>query len=202
MPEPEERLARAIRDHRVRLHITAQELAERVAKAGGKLSRQAISKIENGDRGISVDELFVLARALETPPLLLLFPADDLWPEAKWFTGEGPLGGDGTDTGWQAGAAPVLLRRLHDRHLADWNAAPLVAGNLGVDEDMVVILTRRLRVFTAIRLRSTRDEMRRRGLTLPVLPAAIAALDDFGGVITDDIDQEGSTEGSGADQAD
>jgi transcriptional regulator with XRE-family HTH domain len=179
---PERVVAWAVRRHRDnRLHISAQELADRVTEAGGKLSRQAISKIENGDRGISVAELLVLARALEVPPLLLLYPDAERWHAAKWFTGEAPLPG-AEDSDWNVGAAPAQLRRMHDRAIEDWYNAPRFAQRLGVQNDRVdpgqtAWLTDRLRVWAFGELWHARRGMLQMGLDLPELPEALAAAD-------------------------
>src|SRR5207248_3030659 len=93
------------------------------------VGRQAISKIENGERGVSVDELFVLAKALGTAPLLLLFPVGaerviqylpgrvvDVWSGARWFSGEAYESED-VATHW---AIPLYLFRKHDRLLDEY----------------------------------------------------------------------------------
>ena len=62
-------LQRQIRVWRERRNLSAQALADRIAKIGGTLSRVAISKIENGDRGATVEEWLLLAHALAVPHL-------------------------------------------------------------------------------------------------------------------------------------
>lgn len=49
---------------RARMGWTAQRVADELAAAGHAITRQAISKIENGDRGISLDLGFALANVL------------------------------------------------------------------------------------------------------------------------------------------
>lgn len=51
--------------------LSAQALANRLAELGSDLDRRAISKIENGSRGVSLDEWLELAHALAVPPPLL-----------------------------------------------------------------------------------------------------------------------------------
>lgn len=151
---PEETVAHELSAWRDRTRVTAQQLADRIAELGGKLSRQAISKIENGDRGVSLDELLLIARALRVPPALLLFPigrADEVgvlpgvgvYPGAalRWFTGEArfptppePIEGVDPDKvsvslrdpeeGWEQGAAPALLFREHQQLVREWWAIP------------------------------------------------------------------------------
>lgn len=104
---PEGTVAHELSAWRGRRQLTAQQLAEQIAMFGGKLSRQAISKIENGDRGVSLDELLLIARALRVPPVLLLLPVGRAnedgrpvevqvlpgenvmpWHALRWFNGE------------------------------------------------------------------------------------------------------------------
>ncbi|WGJ86120.1 helix-turn-helix transcriptional regulator [Gordonia sp. SMJS1] len=91
--------------------MSAQELSDRTAELGMRVSRPRIAALEGGKRGgdISVPELLVLARALGVPPLGLLYPGIpgefvEPLPEsggvpsmttsiaaALWFSGERPL---------------------------------------------------------------------------------------------------------------
>lgn len=100
---PSEVLARQVKKWRDRRKLSAQALADRIADLGGSLSRLAISKIENGARGVSVDEWLQLAHALAVPPPLLLFdlesgsdvaiaPAAVLhpWLAWEWVVGNEP----------------------------------------------------------------------------------------------------------------
>ncbi len=52
------------------------KLAERMAELGTPMHHTVIAKIENGDRGVSVDDLVALAAALDVSPLRLLLPAN------------------------------------------------------------------------------------------------------------------------------
>ena len=51
-------------------------LAERVKETGRAMSASALSKIENGDRRVDVDDLTVFAYILQTTPAALLTPPD------------------------------------------------------------------------------------------------------------------------------
>lgn len=54
---------------------TALWLSERTEKLGMKVSRSALSELENGKRkSISLAEFFILAAALDVSPVALLFP--------------------------------------------------------------------------------------------------------------------------------
>jgi transcriptional regulator with XRE-family HTH domain len=120
----------AMKDDRGR-KLTAQALADRCAELGLPLGRPTISKLEKGLRQtITVDEVLVLAAALEVAPLLLLFPvgaeetvevlpgvAVPVFPAARWFTGEQPWP-DGTDEAaeaWWRTSFPVVAFRDHAR---------------------------------------------------------------------------------------
>lgn len=91
---------------RQRRGLNAQALADRIKELGGKLDRAAVSKIENGMRGVSIDEALLLAVALDVAPLHLFLPRDDdqtvtLAPEVmvtatqarRWIRGLEPLPG-------------------------------------------------------------------------------------------------------------
>lgn len=70
------RFGEAVQKRRNALGLTAQQLAQRTADLGYPVTRVAISKIEGNMRAgkIGIAELIVLAKALETPPVLLLYP--------------------------------------------------------------------------------------------------------------------------------
>jgi transcriptional regulator with XRE-family HTH domain len=99
VPTPEDALARELARWRKVRDLTAQQLADRIAERGGNLSRQAISKIENGDRKVTLDEVATLAIALNVSPVLLAFPLgrEDVvrildqdvptWNAVRWWSG-------------------------------------------------------------------------------------------------------------------
>lgn len=154
-PTPSDVVANRVRAIRDQRGWTAQQLAARCAQIGApRLTALVIANIETGRRdaqgrrrrNVTVDELVALARALDVPPVLLLYPVGMVeevevlpgrtmptWNAAKWFTGEEPLcerAPDGTwfvspddDQAWQTGAAPVDLHREHDRLISEWKAA-------------------------------------------------------------------------------
>jgi transcriptional regulator with XRE-family HTH domain len=70
------RVGGAVKDRRASLKMTAQQLAERTKELGYPVTRVAISKIESNSRAgkFDVAELAVLAAALNTSPVALLFP--------------------------------------------------------------------------------------------------------------------------------
>ena len=100
------RFGEAVSRRRKALRLSAIQLWERTVELGYPVTRIAISKIENNARvgKLDVAEVLILARALEIPPALLLFPdypdgeveflpgIDNNSERAlRWFTGETPL---------------------------------------------------------------------------------------------------------------
>jgi transcriptional regulator with XRE-family HTH domain len=116
--------------------LTAQALADRCAGLGLPMDRTVIAKLEKGTRQtITVGELIVLSRALNIPPVQLLFPIGretetevfpgesvDTWEALKWFTGEQeliPTSPLDNETKTQD-AEGVRFFREHDRLVDDW----------------------------------------------------------------------------------
>ncbi|SBT91373.1 hypothetical protein GA0115233_10305 [Streptomyces sp. DI166] len=116
--------------------LTAQALADRCAGLGLPMDRTVIAKLEKGTRQtITVGELVVLARALNIPPVQLLFPLGreteteifpgesvGTWEALKWFTGEQELiPTSPTDNEFKTqDAQGVRFFREHDRLVEDW----------------------------------------------------------------------------------
>jgi transcriptional regulator with XRE-family HTH domain len=83
--------------------LTQQGLAERLSVLGRGLHPTAISRIEQGDRAVTVDELFALAVALNVSPMALIAPDSGVTPVVgeerrsaeevrAWISGERSLG--------------------------------------------------------------------------------------------------------------
>ncbi|WP_158852375.1 helix-turn-helix domain-containing protein [Saccharothrix deserti] len=111
MHELSETVAQEVQRHRNRHGWTRKQLAERCQELGADwLTFSAITSIETGRpdetgrrrRGVTVDELAVLARALLVPPVVLMFPLHTdaevtwspgatahPWHAIRWFSGEG-----------------------------------------------------------------------------------------------------------------
>jgi transcriptional regulator with XRE-family HTH domain len=96
------RVGDAVQKRRNALGMTAQDLARRTADLGYPVTRVAISKIEGNMRAgkLDVAELIVLAKALDMPPVLLLYPGypegydvtvDDLHRAEVDQTGDAPF---------------------------------------------------------------------------------------------------------------
>ncbi|MGY1609368.1 helix-turn-helix domain-containing protein [Geodermatophilus sp. SYSU D00700] len=101
---------KAIRQER---GMSAQQLADATVNLGHPVPRSVIANLENGRRdSIGIPEVLVLARALDVPPVTLLFPLGrrsdvevlpgtsvGTWTAVRWFTGEGgtPRASDGAE---------------------------------------------------------------------------------------------------------
>lgn len=73
-------VAMNLRIVRQRSGVDLRSLAARMREAGRTISASALSKIENGDRRVDVDDLTALAYALGTTPTELLSPPDGSAP--------------------------------------------------------------------------------------------------------------------------
>ncbi|WP_298229627.1 helix-turn-helix transcriptional regulator [Gryllotalpicola sp.] len=69
-------VAANLRRTRQGIGLDVRSLSARIKAAGRAISPSAISKIENGDRRVDVDDLAVLAFALSTTPADLLTPPE------------------------------------------------------------------------------------------------------------------------------
>lgn len=99
------RVAQEVRHHREQRGMSAKDLSDACKEQGLTFSRSAIANFESGRRPtISVAELAVLGRALDVPPIELLFPVgrqeevevlpgQELppWVALRWFAGEEPF---------------------------------------------------------------------------------------------------------------
>lgn len=102
---PEEVFRRRLQEAReARGGMSQRELAARVANIGMKINQSAITRIERGERKVSLGEAIALAAALDVAPVNLFLPIDgdepvrlapalevDLTHARKWATGERPL---------------------------------------------------------------------------------------------------------------
>ena len=170
--------------------MTVQALADRCTELGLPIGRVALTKLENGAREkVSVAEIFVLAAALEVPPVLLIFPragrtlSRSSRPEVcrrgmqqEWLSGDARLqGGPGAVPATTTSAVP--LHREHDRltyALAGTTKESLLQADSGDP-------SRRLLHLGTRALRSVREFIRELGLEPPALPAGLAWIDELGG---------------------
>jgi len=166
---------------RGRRKLTAKALADRCAELGLPLGRPTISKLEKGLRQtVTVDEVQVLAKALDVAPIKLLFPLDaktvevlpgqciDTLDAILWFTDDGD-------------ASDIALFKKHRALMAAWPAGqsgPVPTGIMSgsmTDEDQ-----QRWRTAVGVQqqVRQTRALIRERGLTPPRLKPGLEWIDN------------------------
>ncbi|HET7388716.1 MAG TPA: helix-turn-helix domain-containing protein [Nocardioidaceae bacterium] len=75
-----EHVAANLRTARQAIGMDLRTLADRIRDTGRAMSASALSKIENGDRRVDVDDLTVFAVILQTTPAALLTPPDGTPP--------------------------------------------------------------------------------------------------------------------------
>jgi len=164
--------------------VTRDELSSRCGALGWPLTVAVLTNIETGRRKgaerrreISIDEIAVIARALEIPPVLLCYPVGepgttevvpgvegDPWQGARWFCGEATL--NGSDIGSSPGAAPVVLFRRHQA----------LTELLEQTGPMLSPYQKRHMPAEIERLRDVRSMIRQMGGTPPAVPAPVLAL--------------------------
>jgi transcriptional regulator with XRE-family HTH domain len=134
---------RQVRKFRDQAGMSAEQLAEAVTKAGLPYTRSQVTNLEANRRTtITVGEVVVLGRVLKQPPLLLIFPLDDVeeievlpehrveaWAAVKWFTGDAGFPGEDPMT-W------TLVRELreHDQALLELRNEQLILERQTVEE--------------------------------------------------------------------
>jgi transcriptional regulator with XRE-family HTH domain len=127
-----EMIGRQVARARGRRGWTQQQLADELhtVEPATSLTRAAVAKIESGARGVSVDEVMLIAATLSVPPVLLLVPIESgdtvrlastvevtAWEALEWFLGWEPLG---DVAAWSTHTAPL---RAYERLLAAQDAA-------------------------------------------------------------------------------
>lgn len=182
---------------RKRAGMTREDLSRATIDMGWPLTVDMLINIETRRlrkgqvraREITVDELVTLARILNVPPILLLFPVGTtaevevgngetapVWHGVRWFVGEARL--DGAPIDHDPGAAPLVLYRRHADAIRDYDAGqdaitalfaenPIGGGRPATDDEHAAI-QRRERALLA--LHDVRAEMRRAQMALPDLP--------------------------------
>ncbi len=88
--------------------MTVYELADKLNAAGHAIAASAISKVERGERQVSVDDLMAFASALGVSPSALLLPLTDQPTDMVEVTGGGAvLAADAWR--WANGQRPLRL---------------------------------------------------------------------------------------------
>jgi transcriptional regulator with XRE-family HTH domain len=103
-------IAAAISATRTARGMSILRLANRTGELGYPVNRIAITRIESGDRVVTVAELIVLAAALGTTPMALLFTDTDA--EVEILPGIDVTGADAA--GWFTGSETSLLDLIAD----------------------------------------------------------------------------------------
>lgn len=141
-PRPGDVIAERVRTYRIRRGWSFPRLADECARLGApQLTVPSLTNIERGQRddakrgrrGVPLDEVAVLARALGVPPVLLLLPlgtesavqllpgvAVPTWDAFRWWIGERGFPGDsaGPSANGDAPGAEILgYFRDHDKYV-------------------------------------------------------------------------------------
>lgn len=83
------RVGEMMKTRRENMGKSGQWVSDRTAELGNRVSRSTISELETGRRkSITVEDLIVLADALEAPPLDLLYPDGGDYEEIEYLPGE------------------------------------------------------------------------------------------------------------------
>lgn len=173
-------IAAEVRRHRQAQGISAQQLADACTELGGTMPRVVISNIENGRRSnISVAEVTLLAAALKVPPIALLYPIGyvdevELLPgrmvspieAADWWDGANA----GEDTALQLMRRHRwLVTRIRRLYKTNWEQAISDYRWGGAPGGPEADAAREVADGLTTELHELRDEITRRGLTLPPL---------------------------------
>lgn len=183
-------IGRRIGQRRAALHMSAQQLAERCAGLGmPEITRPVLVKLEHGRReAVSTAELAVLAAALDTAPILLLYPVGNAgsaeylpgktatpWDAARWWADEAFLGPDGTISPAYRRSAGSLFRdhqQLLSELPADVTRADYLAAAAGQHGGAKAARERML-ALTVRTLRDIRLGIHEMGLEPPELPPGL-----------------------------
>src|SRR5258706_8524350 len=181
---------------RATARLSAQQVADRCADLGMPgLTRQVLARLEHGRReGVSTADLAVIAAALETAPVLLLYPvglAETVeylpgklappYDAARWWDGEAALS-DGGDIERTARRAPVMLFRDHAQVLAglgdDVTEVGYASARRRQFSEAGLTDSERTMMLTVVALREIREGIRDLGLEPPPLPGGLKWLDE------------------------
>ncbi|WP_030746999.1 helix-turn-helix domain-containing protein [Streptomyces sp. NRRL S-31] len=189
-------VAAEVRRRRKELRMSAQDLADKCEEIGYLIPRNVIANMESGRRStLPLVEVMVLAEALQTYPVCLLYPVgyvervqrlplrDDeaTWDALHWFTGDSEGFGMEDDmlrafrahASHQRSALAALKGEKHERWKAE--TAPNQAEREEATLAQAAYAERAL--DAKYRLRSARAFIRADGGTPPSLPPELADID-------------------------
>ncbi|SFD12295.1 helix-turn-helix domain-containing protein [Streptomyces aidingensis] len=190
-------VAREVRRRRKELGMSAQDLANACDEIGYPIPRNVIANMESGRRAsIPLVELMVLARALHTYPICLLYPVgyveevqrlpflypEPTWEAMQWFTGDATREVHTEDEmlRWfrdHIDHQRIALAALENAEREQWRAE--TASNPVQREEALRAQAQYAERATLAkyRLRRLRAFIREDGGTPPPLPAALADVD-------------------------
>lgn len=122
-----ERVAENVKALRQRRGLSQAELSRRLDALGNPIGVSALSKVENGTRRVTVDDLVALAISLDvTPNRLLLFEDVEPVPPDPQFRDEEPvdLAGSVSVDAWEAWSWATGVDPIRPDPWADETAAP------------------------------------------------------------------------------
>lgn len=190
-------VATEIRRYRKERGLTVQGLAAACEALGLAVPKTTITNLETGRRAsVDLAEFLVLAKVLDVPPIVLLFPLDtsatvevlphqkiSAWDAAAWFTGETPMENQAPD------GSPLAVLDTYRAH-ADAVRTALISTRLAKDRRRKANVTldsqRRTQLLSTAtqyeelafqdcqELRAARTAMTEAGLTPPGLPQELS----------------------------
>jgi transcriptional regulator with XRE-family HTH domain len=192
--------------HKIRTQrrLTLADVADRMTALGRPLTLNGVSKIERGNRGVDLDDVVALARALDVPPVVLILPlgaeptvevfpgaSASTWDAARWFTGEQQFPSDVPGQQWadrrRWEQSPVALFRTHDRLVQAFLRVDSTAGSRsGADK---VWLS--MRDDALDQLMYHRERMRQLGVEPGDVPAGVPLFTGQDGDVVVVGDEEG-----------
>ncbi|MFF4532616.1 helix-turn-helix domain-containing protein [Streptomyces sp. NPDC001407] len=189
-------VAAEVRRRRKELRMSAQDLADACAEIGYPIPRNVIANMESGRRStLPLVEVMVLAKALRTHPICLLYPVgyvrevqklplrepEPTWNAMHWFTGDSD--GFGVEDAMlrrfraHARAERAALAALEGEKRERWKAE--TADNPADQEDALRAQAdyAERAALAKYRLRSARAFIREDGGNPPHLPPELADVD-------------------------
>ena len=177
-----------MKHYRTRAHLTAEQLSGKTDDLGYPLSRNMITALETGRKEyVSVQDLTVLAVALDVVPALLLFPVNetsapvDLLPGTpvdrldaiRWLNAQGFLTGPPlrnradavSRKAWTQNNDVIYWLRGHAEGVQQWRSAVAMAADDPADKNAIT-----LKAQAELQIRGNRQYLHAGGYPLPELP--------------------------------